>query len=380
MRLLIDATNIRQGGGLTHLKEIIRYLPISDNEKIFLIADKFVCDKVVDRSLLIKISPRSLNRSPIIRHLWRLLFLNSLVRKNNIDIVFSPGGGTTIQGLPIVTMCRNMLPFDHNEALRFGFSLMTLKLIALHFIQLKSFRQASGLIFLTDYAKNIVMNFIGKNLITEVIPHGISDSFHAKNRDIEKSGKLINEEIRFVYVSKFDPYKNHLTVISGLQSLAKSRPSHSFILNLIGPKGHSYKKVLNKVRSNNISNLSIYMYEEMSHSEIADFYFKSDIGIFASSCENMPNILLEMMSAGMVIVCANSCSMSDILGEGGVYFSPYDYKSLHNALESILNDQTLAITVKTKAIEKSKYYSWQTSASNTLNFIRAIYKLNNNGN
>ena len=40
-------------------------------------------------------------------------------------------------------------------------------------------------------------------------------------------------------------------------------------------------------------------------SRLPQVYHKADLGLFASSCENMPNILLEKMAAGLPIASSN---------------------------------------------------------------------------
>ena len=58
-------------------------------------------------------------------------------------------------------------------------------------------------------------------------------------------------------------------------------------------------------------------YHEL-HSEYKD----ADLGVFASSCENLPIILIEKMASGLPIACSNKGPMPEVLGSAGVYFDP----------------------------------------------------------
>ena len=58
------------------------------------------------------------------------------------------------------------------------------------------------------------------------------------------------------------------------------------------------------------------------HDDLHQKYLDADLGLFASSCENMPNILLETMGAGLPIACSNRQPMPEILKNGGEYFDP----------------------------------------------------------
>ena len=68
------------------------------------------------------------------------------------------------------------------------------------------------------------------------------------------------------------------------------------------------------------------------HNKISEFYRNHDGIIYASSCENMPNILLESMGAGKLIACSNKKPMDEFLKEGGIYF---DTRSVNSILISL---------------------------------------------
>ena len=74
----------------------------------------------------------------------------------------------------------------------------------------------------------------------------------------------------------------------------------------------------------------------IAYSEIAKYYKNASIGIFASTCENLPNILLEMMASSLPIACSNRGPMPNILGENGIYFDPENINSISEALRYLL--------------------------------------------
>lgn len=50
----------------------------------------------------------------------------------------------------------------------------------------------------------------------------------------------------------------------------------------------------------------------VSHNEMVNIYNLADIGIFASTCENFPNILIEKMAAGLPCIVSNYGPMPEI--------------------------------------------------------------------
>ena len=49
---------------------------------------------------------------------------------------------------------------------------------------------------------------------------------------------------------------------------------------------------------------------------------RAHLFVFASSCENMPNTLVEAMASGLPIACSDRGPMPEILRDGGTYFDP----------------------------------------------------------
>ena len=68
------------------------------------------------------------------------------------------------------------------------------------------------------------------------------------------------------------------------------------------------------------------------HEQLNAHYAAANLCVFASSCENMPNILLEGMASGLPIACSNRGPMSEILGDAGLYFDPEVVDSIAEAI------------------------------------------------
>ena len=49
---------------------------------------------------------------------------------------------------------------------------------------------------------------------------------------------------------------------------------------------------------------------------------EAELFVFASSCENLPNILIEGMAAGLPIACSRRPPMPEVLGDAGESFDP----------------------------------------------------------
>ena len=77
-----------------------------------------------------------------------------------------------------VSMSQNMLIFEKDERAKFGISLTRLKLKSFKLSSKKSFVNSQGIIFISNYAKDYIINKLkidDHNFV--VINHGISSKF-----------------------------------------------------------------------------------------------------------------------------------------------------------------------------------------------------------
>jgi glycosyltransferase involved in cell wall biosynthesis len=99
----------------------------------------------------------------------------------------------------------------------------------------------------------------------------------------------------------------------------------------------------------------------------------ADLFIFASSCENMPNTLIEGMASGLPIACSERGPMPEVLQDAGVYFDPEKPASIGAAIERLLTETGLRQTLATRAAERAREYSWERCARETWEFLRDTF-------
>ena len=110
------------------------------------------------------------------------------------------------------------------------------------------------------------------------------------------------------------------------------------------------------------------------HEEMHGLYAVADINVFASSCENMPNILLEGMASGLPIACSNRGPMPEVLGDAGVYFDPEQPDEIAEAIRTLIESSELRLEKAQAAYERAQQFSWARCADETLRFLAQIYR------
>lgn len=363
-KVFVDATNLKAGGGLTHLKELSRYFDKDKDLEFHVFGGKWIealCTKY--KHIFIE------EFSSVYR---QEKFKNFDLRKKlkGFDIVFAPGGSFYSKKAPYVTMCRNMLVFESTERNRFPFSVTFLRYLLLEKLQLRSFKNAGGIIYISEYAKAYVESKypILRSKKSTVIYHGITEEFRKHPRKQRILDAYKNTPFKILYISIINHYKHQWNVIEAVKIL-KDR-GFNITLDLVGPVYKPLKKKFETAIKGNES--FIFHKGKIPHESIAEVYQNSDLFIYASTCENMPNILVEAMASGLPILSSNFGPMPEILRDGGVYMNPLDVNNIVFNLEKVLLDPLLREKIAERAFRYAEAFTWEKTAMQTFSFINEV--------
>lgn len=378
MRLGIDASNIGGGGGITHLKEILK--SISDPQELFgineiiVFSSHKVLNELTDRKFVTKVSFPDLNKGLLKRVIFQKKHYDREIEKR-CDILFSIAGDYFGRFKPLIGMSRNMLLYERDiwreiknpkEVLRFWLNFKKQK---------RCFKNAAAIIFISEYAKqyaNSVLDISKKEQI--IIPHGVSSQFKGEVQKQKGISKYSFEKpFNFLYVSTVHVYKNQWNVVRAIANLRKE--GYPVTLTLVGgviykPAGDLLRKTIAEVDPKRIF---IENKGHIPYANISESYKKASGIIFASNCENMPNILMESMASGVPIICSNKAPMPEFLKDNGFYFNPKEVQSIENAIKDFLSKPSKREKMAYDNIEEIQTYSWDKTAKETLSFISEVY-------
>jgi glycosyltransferase involved in cell wall biosynthesis len=371
----IDATNLRAGGGVTHLMELLRAAQPADHgiEHVVVWGGKSTLKSLEDQSWLSKRNPSALDKGLLQRTLWQRFRLSQAARYEGCDVLFVPGGSYAGNFHPVVTMSQNLLPFEMHELRRYGWTFFTLKLLLLRLIQSRSFRKSDGVIFLTEYARDVVLRVTRKlRGQTWIVPHGLNPRFNKA----PKLQRVIAEyddahPYRMLYVSTIDEYKHQWHVVEAVAALRKQ--GLPIVLDLVGLAYPAALKRLNQTIDRvDVERRWVHYHGAIPFNELHLRYAQADLGLFASSCENMPNILLETMASGLPIACSNRGPMSEVLGQAGVFFNPEQPEDIARALLELIELPQTRTELARASYERVQKYSWLLCADETFEFLAKI--------
>lgn len=370
----IDASRNRSGGAKAHLIGlIVNGNPLEHGiHQVHIWAYKSLLDSVPDQPWLVKHNPPALEKSLIYQVLWQLFYLPSEFLQLGCDIMLNTDAGTMSSVSPSVTMSRDMLSYEPGEIERYGWSKARLRLILLSYIQNRSLRRSDGAVFLTKYAAKVIQQSCGNLSRVGFIPHGVGQNFQELTHTMPWPANG-ERPIRLLYISNAAWYKHQWMVIRAVEQLRNE--GVDVILKLVGGgRGPAQKMLRHQMALSDPRGEFVTQEDFVPQAELPGYLAESDIFVFASSCENMPNTLVEAMAAGLPIACSQRGPMPEVLEDGGEYFDPEVPASIANALRKLIEDENLRRKLAARAKTLSARYSWDRCARETWSFLSETYK------
>lgn len=368
----IDATRNRSGGAKIHLKGILDNFR-SDHgiTKVHVWSYPSLLDVIPDYPWLEKHTHSFINKSLFWQIFWQKFILPRELIRNSCDILLSTDAGTFCRFAPNVVMSRDMLSYEEGMIDRYPkYSFSWLRLHALRYVQSSNITNADGVIFLTKYAKDVIGKYSPSMKSVTIIPHGVTDVF--RGCAVGQVDKKENDQVVITYVSNVAPYKNQISVLQALKLLLND---FNLKLNLIGGgAGFYYDSVMSMLKSDKELSSHVELYPQLSHVQIAEILKSSDLFLFASSCENMPNTLVEGMSSGLPIVCSNKGPMPEVLEGAGLYFDPNKPEEIAASIRKVLLDRDLMKSLSQQSLELSTRYSWKKCSEETFAYVAQTFR------
>ena len=117
MKIIIDASNVGSGGGVTHIKEILanfdyKYFK-NKIEKIHVFGSQNLLNQIENNSFIEKSTHPNLNGNILKRLFFQIIQYDKKI-KGKYDIVFSITGDYLGNFRPVVGMSRNMLLYERD--------------------------------------------------------------------------------------------------------------------------------------------------------------------------------------------------------------------------------------------------------------------------
>jgi alpha-1,3-rhamnosyl/mannosyltransferase len=109
---------------------------------------------------------------------------------------------------------------------------------------------------------------------------------------------------------------------------------------------------------------------DVSEADLPALYNLATVFAFPSLYEGFGLPPLEAMACGTPVVCANTSSLPEVVGDAALLFDPLDVPALAAALAQALSDADLRTALHARGLARARLFSWERTARETL----AVYR------
>ncbi|AKE59067.1 glycosyltransferase family 4 protein [Citrobacter farmeri] len=367
-RIFINALSAKVGGGKTYISNLLTNIPDQECEIYITCPDKLI---IPNDKRIKYLETKFASHNIFFRMLWEFFYLPFLLLILRRNILFVPGGmdfTVFTFGIPKVTMFRNMLPFDSKALSELPGRKLKIKNIILKTLMSRTMKTADSVIFISNYARNKIKDMIEIKSY-QVIPHGISDHF---TPNIVTDLALSQGETKYIlYVSRFEPYKNHLNLLKAYASLPDYLKKNYHLILVGEPMEPAYSDCLHFVEENNLQEQVIFK-GKVAYEELPSVYKSAALFVYPSSCENCPNILLEAIGCGLPVIASKTEPMPEFAKDSALYFDEKDSDDIAHKINLVLNNPAELNEMSKKSISLREDYMWKKTALKTWEYLDII--------
>ena len=159
-----------------------------------------------------------------------------------------------------------------------------------------------------------------------------------------------------LHVATIEPRKNLGRLLDAFKQIWLEWPEIRLVL--IGKKGWLYDEFFQKLQDLGLTEAVIFP-GYIDEADLPLCYQLAELFVFPSLYEGFGLPPLEAMACGTPVVCSNSSSLPEVIGEAGLLVEPTDTAALTEAIRRVLADDELRTELSGRALAQAQKFSWQ---------------------
>lgn len=226
-------------------------------------------------------------------------------------------------------------------------------------------RRVRQVITISRYSQERILALapIDQSKVTVVYP-GVGDSFNPQPADeIARVRRELGLQTPHYLLSlaAIEPRKNLRRVLAAWSSCVARLPDDIWLVIA----GASAPR--NVFRSFEMGELPprVHFAGFVADADLPALYSGALAFVYVSLYEGFGMPALEAMACGTVPIVSDNTSLPEAVGDGGIYVDPFDPDQIAAAIERVVDDSALRATLRARAVQQSRRFSWACAAAQT---------------
>lgn len=213
----------------------------------------------------------------------------------------------------------------------------------------------------TRTRNDLIEHYLVPDARITVIPHGVDQRFFG---DIARPDTRFRERYGLarpyvLAVGTIQPRKN-LPALA--RAMVEATPEHDLVI--AGKRGWMSDSVLTELHTSGLGE-RLHILDYVPDDDLPTLYTGAEVFVQPSRFEGFGMPILEAMAAGTPVLSATGSSLSEVGGEGALFFDPEDVDSLVSMLRYVLRDSGLRQSLTERGHQWASRYTWERTAEKT---------------
>lgn len=314
-------------------------------------------------------------RNPWVNLAWHQVGLPRLCRRERYDVVFIPSGN---RRLPYSVPCPSVGTFHDLSSLHIRGKYDPVHAFYNLHVMPMLVRQLTWVITISESSKRDLVEYVRvpeERII--VISQGVElDRYYPRDKAAAQAHVAERYKIRapyLMFISRIEhPGKNHVKLIHAFDQLkAKDGIPHQLVL--VGGDW-TRSDVVHQAAEASRFRHDIVFTGFAANEDMPDLYCGCDVFVFPSLFEGFGLPVLQAMSCGVPVACANISSIPEVAGDAGVLFNPHDEHSIEQAIRDAVADAALRAQCIRRGLDRAKEFTSEKTATRTIEVLRRSVK------
>jgi len=378
MRILIDATSAREGGGVTYILNILPALLRQGRGHEYHVLLSGLYQEKLKKQVPqgVRLIKLRISKVPAIRWCHLQLLIPRLLHKGEFDLFFTISEISAfytpcprvvqVQNLKLYTPL-NVLPLL-SQRWRLAIRSATGQPLAY-----LTTRGAERILFVSESLRQTAMERMRIPLEkTKVVYHGLSPSFGPSNKE-SLSDLMPDHRPYMLTVSSVGQHKNIETLLQGFAGMTVKGIDENLQLLIAGATldAKLHRALLVLANSLGIADRVEFL-GRMDPESLATLYRQAKVFVFPSRLESFGIPLIEAMACGVPVVASSLPVCREICQDAASYFTPGDPESLAEKVLTLLSNGHLVDSMIEKGRRRAAEFSWDKTARQLVEIFEEV--------
>jgi len=310
--------------------------------------------------------------------LQALFILNTLIKKEHIAVIHTHNRQTALASITINKLRGNPAIVIYTPQSPFGLDKMKWDKKMINFLEIPALKWADHIIALTPAVKNwLAAEFHLKP--TKITPISVGTATDEIEKFLAEKTAPPHQSKIILCSGVISARKNQLSAVKTAQEVIKKHPEVKFIFT--GPVSDTryFNSIQEFIARNNLGQW-VEFRGMVPKKELYNLYGDAIMFFFPSTAEVQPTVLMEALTYGLPVISSTIQPIIDVVGKNGesaVLVDPFDIPGMADAIDRILDDNSLWNSMSEHAQKLGKSFSYELIARQTLSLYLELIERKN---